>query len=439
MIRRDGGSAGVVSLVVTPTEIPGGAQAQDDFNSTAITVAFVPENMNRLVNIPVVADGLVEGDEPLRLDLSLSHGAPPGADLGAQTTATLTILDSTIILPAIRLSLLSPGGFGPQNFVASGRLLPYRINFENTTNATAPAQQVVVIDPLSPNLDWTTFELTEIALGDHLIAVPPNPQHFEKTEQLRVNGFDFQVQIEAGIRLATGEVYARFQSLDPSTGLPPPVDVGLLPPEDGTGRGQGHISYVIRSQPGLPTGTEIRNIATITFDGLETIRTDQVDPHDPAAGYDPDKQALVTIDADEPSSEVSALPETAGGTAFEVCWSGADLGAGIATYDLYVQADDGPWTLWLASTSQTCATFLGSPSRSYHFYSRARDGAGHLEAAPARADAVTQTPLSSALEADVAPRPGGNDAVTVSDWVQVGRFAAGLDDAEFGSEFMRAD
>ena len=49
--------------------------------------------------------------------------------------------------------------FGPQNFVASGTLLPYRINFENATNATAPAQQVVVSDPLSPNLDWTTLEL----------------------------------------------------------------------------------------------------------------------------------------------------------------------------------------------------------------------------------------------------------------------------------------
>ena len=43
------------------------------------------------------------------------------------------------------------------------------------------------------------------------------------------------------------------------------------------------------------------------------------------------------------------------------------------------------------------------------------------------------------LEADVAPRPGGNDAVTISDWVQVGRFAAGLDMTAPGVEFQRAD
>ncbi len=74
------------------------------------------------------------------------------------------------------------------------------------------------------------------------------------------------MQIEAGIHLDTGEVYARFQSLNPTNGLPPPVDIGMLPPENGTGRGYGHLSYVIRATDGLVTGTEIRNVAWITFD-----------------------------------------------------------------------------------------------------------------------------------------------------------------------------
>jgi uncharacterized protein (TIGR03437 family) len=42
-------------------------------------------------------------------------------------------------------------------------------------------------------------------------------------------------------------------------------------------------------------------------------------------------------------------------------------------------------------------------------------------------------------EADVAPRPNGNGSVTISDWVQVGRFAAGLDTPSAGNEFQRAD
>ncbi|MGH9845801.1 MAG: BACON domain-containing protein, partial [Blastocatellia bacterium] len=44
-------------------------------------------------------------------------------------------------------------------------------------------------------------------------------------------------------------------------------------------------------------------------------------------------------------------------------------------------------------------------------------------------------------EADVSPRPNGNNngTLTITDWVQVGRFVAGLDAAAAGAEFQRAD
>ncbi len=48
--------------------------------------------------------------------------------------------------------------------------------------------------------------------------------------------------------------------------------------------------------------------------------------------------------------------------------------------------------------------------------------------------------VSTGYEGDVAPRPNGsNGTVTISDWVQTGRFAAGFDTAASGSEFQRAD
>lgn len=49
--------------------------------------------------------------------------------------------------------------------------------------------------------------------------------------------------------------------------------------------------------------------------------------------------------------------------------------------------------------------------------------------------------ITQGYEADVAPRPNGNNngTVTVTDWVQIGRFVAGLDTAAVGSEFQRAD
>jgi hypothetical protein len=43
------------------------------------------------------------------------------------------------------------------------------------------------------------------------------------------------------------------------------------------------------------------------------------------------------------------------------------------------------------------------------------------------------------LEADIAPRPEGSGHVSVTDWVQVGRFVAGLDIAASGGEFQRVD
>jgi hypothetical protein len=42
-------------------------------------------------------------------------------------------------------------------------------------------------------------------------------------------------------------------------------------------------------------------------------------------------------------------------------------------------------------------------------------------------------------ESDVAPRPDGDMSLTITDWVQAGRFVARLDEAAQGSEFQRAD
>ena len=52
---------------------------------------------------------------------------------------------------------------------------------------------------------------------------------------------------------------------------------------------------------------------------------------------------------------------------------------------------------------------------------------------------VTISNSAGIHEGDVSPRTGGNGALTVSDVVQVGRFALGLDTANSGGEFQRAD
>ncbi len=295
-------------------------------------------------------------------------------------------------------------GFGPQAFIAAGTIIPYRIDFENlgpgsvpapTQPATAPAQRVEITDQLSADLDWTTLRFTEAGFGDNLISVPAGSTLYFTTVPMTFNDQTFNVEVELSFNSATGRVRAVFQSIDPDTFLSPDVLTGFLPPEDGTGRGKGHIGFSILPRADLPTGTEIRNIALISFDGQTIIATNQVDPQDPSQGTNPNKEALNTIDAAGPSSSVAGLPAISPAT-FTVTWSGSDLGAGIAGYDVFVSDNRGAFTLWQANRTNTSATFTGAPSHRYAFYSVAIDNVGNRQATPASAQATTRLhPLST--------------------------------------------
>ncbi|MCW5559658.1 MAG: hypothetical protein KIT22_17725 [Verrucomicrobiae bacterium] len=138
-------------------------------------------------------------------------------------------------------------------------------------------------------------------------------------------------------------------------------------------------------------------MALTSFDRQPIISTDQNDPLDASRGVDSHKQALVTIDADAPSSAVLPLPAITREPVFEVQWSGADLGAGIADFDVYVSTNGGPWTLWIAATATNSAGFLGEHGHTYAFYTIARDHVGFVEDPPAAADASTTILLESSL------------------------------------------
>ncbi|MCW5631782.1 MAG: tandem-95 repeat protein [Rubrivivax sp.] len=323
--------------------------------------------------------------------------------------------------------LLGPAGFGPQRFIDSSITLPYRVDFENEPTATAPAQLVTVTNQLDADLNWNTFALTEVGFGDLIIAVPAGSQYFETTVPMHYNGRDFEVQVAVGINLATGLVSARFSSIDPNTGLPPDVLTGFLPPEDGTGRGMGHFSYSVAPRTASPTGTEIRNIALIVFDGQPAIATNQIDPHNPAAGTDPNREALNTLDAVGPSSAVQPLPATSSSASFLVSWAGTDDagGSGIANYDVYVSTDGGAFSLWQQRTTATSAAYSGSAGHTYAFYSIARDNVGHVEAAPSTADAITRV-----VAANQAPVANDDVASTAEDTPVVVAVLANDSDAD---------
>jgi hypothetical protein len=225
------------------------------------------------------------------------------------------------------------------------------------------------------------------------------------------NDQSFNVQVEVGFFASTGLVYATFRSIDPNTSLPPDVLTGFLPPEDGTGRGKGFITYSVQPKSGLPTGTQIRNVAFVTFDQNEAVSTDQVNDEDPSQGVDLNKQDLNTIDSVPPTSSVSTLPASSS-YGFQLQWSGQDDagGSGVANYDIYYSTDGGPFVSWLQQTSLTRASFTGDAGHTYSFYSLARDNVGNVETAPTTAEATTSVVAGPLIVTGTS----GNDTIGVS-------------------------
>jgi Dockerin type I domain len=295
---------------------------------------------------------------------------------------------------------LGASGYGTKGYIPAGTLIPYRINFENlgpgsvptpAQPATAPAQRVEVTDQLSDNLNWNTLEFTEFGFGDMLVTVPAGRANHFDTLSLTYNNKTFDVQVELTFDAETGMVRAVYQTLDPGTSLPPEVLTGFLPPEDGTGIGQAHFSYTIQTKAGLATGTELRNIALIRFDGQTSIATNQVNPQDPSKGTDLAKEARNTIDSGSPTSSITSLPAQQNAI-FTVNWSGADDtgGSGLAGFHVFVSDNGGPFTAFQTNTLTTSASFTGQAGHTYSFYTVATDNVGHVEAVPGTPDASTQ-------------------------------------------------
>ena len=184
------------------------------------------------------------------------------------------------------------------------------------------------------------------------------------------------VDVAAGIDLAKNEAYWTFTGIDPATGeMTQDVLAGFLPPNATSPEGEGWVAYSIKPLAAAQSGDLIRPRAEIVFDWNEPIAT-------------PD--TFNTIDAGIPTSQVAALPATSLDPTFSVEWAGQDdaNGSGLASYDVHVSDNGGPWQVWLTGMTSTSAEFVGKPGHAYAFYSVARDIAGNVEAAPGVADAA---------------------------------------------------
>ena len=89
-ITRTGGSSGAVGVTFATGN--GTATAPADYTAVSQTVSFAnADTANKTINIPIIDDSAVEGNETVNLTLSSPTG---GATLGNPSTAALTITDN---------------------------------------------------------------------------------------------------------------------------------------------------------------------------------------------------------------------------------------------------------------------------------------------------------------------------------------------------------
>ena len=269
-------------------------------------------------------------------------------------------------MPSDPNEMVGPTGYGPQSFVGFQQALPYTVDFENVMTATAAAQKIVVTEQLDPNMDWRTFRLKEIGFGAYRVTVPDNRAFYQTRMQLGADLGNLLADITAGVDIATGRVTWTLTAIDPLTGEQPTgALLGLLPPNNASNIGQGYVTYTVQPKAGTQTGTPLSAQATIVFDSNEPIATNAV---------------TNTLDGVAPTSAIAALPASTVPT-FTLSWSGMDdpTGSGLASYDVWVSDNGGPYQPFLTGVTTTTATYTGQGGHTYRFYSLARDNAGNVE------------------------------------------------------------
>jgi protocatechuate 3,4-dioxygenase beta subunit len=280
--------------------------------------------------------------------------------------------------------IVGSGGFGEPRWVEEEPQFSYEIHFENLGPGSAiipPGRSPALVSPavvdvtstLDDDADAATFAFGDVGFGDVVVDVPDGVQAYSERlgpfEQFGDIFVDVAMTFDPDTRVA----HWTYTAIDPETGETPVDTRGFLPPEDGNGAGQGFAQYRVAARTNADTGDAVDAQARIVFDTEEPIDTNVW---------------TNTIDTDTPDGHVDGLAAQVTTPAIPVQWSGADAGSGVASYELYVSIDGGPFTAWLDDTTQTSGTYPGTVGHTYGFAVRATDNVGHREAMPSTADAT---------------------------------------------------
>lgn len=190
--------------------------------------------------------------------------------------------------------MCGPVGYGDKGYISETKTMDYRILFENKKEATAPAYRIRISDVLDENV----FDVNSVRFGS------TSHEGMQYNWKMTREGNTLNWDIE-GIE---------------------------LPPNVNAPEGEGYVTFSVDLKPGLKSGTEIKNKATIIFDYNAPIETNEY---------------LNTLDLVAPTGKVQAV--TLNNNQFTVSCSGEDAESGISFYKYYYSVDGGDFQLFTES------------------------------------------------------------------------------------------
>lgn len=170
--------------------------------------------------------------------------------------------------------MAGPLGAGAARYVAPGEWMTYTVYFENKETATAAAQEVYVTEQLSGALDWSTFEVVDVGFNHQIDLGLGGKRRGASETGMTGTAYKVRTTLDFDEKTGAAKWYMRIVDERTETRWPKDVFAGFLPPNDETGRGEGHITYRVKVREDAAAGTVVRASASIVFDYNEAIETD---------------------------------------------------------------------------------------------------------------------------------------------------------------------
>jgi len=260
--------------------------------------------------------------------------------------------------------IVGPTGFSENNYTLNNMNYPYTIYFENLKTASAPAQEVIIIDTLdAEKFDFSTFSFGKIVWQNKQIAPLPGLQEFTLDYDLKPQNANL-LRVNGKFDPMTGIVYWQFITLDPQTmDLTEDPFGGFLPPNQSSPEGEGHVQFSVNLRDNLLNNEVIDNQAKIYFDLNEPILTNTYSNK---------------IDIVSPTSKLSGIYYTPQPNTYRIHSEGSDEGSGIRHKLIYASINGGEYFPLLTSNQEIFFVELEADS-TYYFFSQAIDSVGNAE------------------------------------------------------------